>query len=177
MCFESLRILCSIQICTILPRLRNLDVSGCNLKLQHVESLCTMAVKHKRLASINVARNRTLGFQEAKLLLPLLKGLSFECQTVPLTTVAIFSISCLWSNTENRRIVEMDVTGTALAAPTQALIRKVLVANKETPRNDDVVSDVSSEFSDLSDLSISGELGWSTSDMGNGDSPGVALPL
>eukprot|EP01006_Ploeotia_vitrea_P027748 TRINITY_DN60519_c0_g1_i1.p1 TRINITY_DN60519_c0_g1~~TRINITY_DN60519_c0_g1_i1.p1 ORF type:complete len:879 (-),score=131.15 TRINITY_DN60519_c0_g1_i1:209-2845(-) len=94
-----------MALCECLPNLTTLNLSSSGLKNEMMDELVGMAQEHKTLTSISLKDNSMLGFGAAKKLLPLLKS--------------------------NRNLIELDVEGTNMAAPTRELISKVLQQSRQ----------------------------------------------
>lgn len=92
-----------MEVCRLLPTLRSLNLSNTALRPECITSLVEMATEHGNINSINLSENKGLGFAAAKLLLPMIKA--------------------------QKSFVELNVDGTAMAAPTKELISKVLDGN------------------------------------------------
>ena len=94
------------DLCTRLPYLEYVDLSDTFLKSESVEMLCKMASTHPTLSSLSLARNPSLGFPAAKHLMTLIRT--------------------------NKRIVEIDVSGTSMNEQTVKLLTETLERNRCT---------------------------------------------
>eukprot|EP00906_Rhabdomonas_costata_P003370 RCo005155 len=98
------------QVCRMCLKLERLVLDNTTFRNESVKELVGLALDHPTLKSISLASNLNLGFSAAKLLLPMLK--------------------------HNRRIVDLNVEGTGMAAPSRELIRKVCLANSMAPKEE-----------------------------------------
>ena len=101
-----------MECCLVMPSLTSLNLEKTNPKPEHIQCLVDMATQSSTLERISLANNPSLGFSAARMLLPMIK--------------------------ENKYIVELNVEGTSMAAPTKELIETVLTTNQrfaeENPR-------------------------------------------